>query len=382
MPAGTLYQEDPADEFVYEDDFHILIDSASEPGGGVAFSNGSQDGTIVALIPWNKQRSAVRSLLGFSYCDSAAPWKLHREPPAMHPVWPQMRAASLSMCGYGIKSNPDNPPTVVPGSGEPGAPGGEDVFLPGGQPFIETPWVDPGGTPLYAAYYEWAMVTVKYRSFGMMRFLPDTDIDNYLDEWKRYVSFTALPAVESLSVDGLAQLKWIETSPAPIAWAPGPTLGAAFPAPLAALLAKTNLKLKWLNVPHDYVSSDPVVFNPTRIISHLGAWNADAFLGYNIGELLLLAVEAEPVLFPVVTNDPQDFPVTGWDLTFHFSHFSPPKGVPTSAVYGHRLFIHRDNGKFYFAARDNGYDLLPGRNMWSLFAHVGDTTVPPEPSTP
>ncbi len=373
MPSGTLYEESPDDVFLYERDFKILVDSMNEPGGGVSLSNGSQEGTIVALIPWNKQRSAARAILGFSYCDDAAPYKLHREPPAMHPVWPQLRAHAITMSGFAIKSNPDN----LDDYDEDGN------LIPGGQPFIETPWQEPTDSILRAAYYEYVLATVRYKAYGMMRFLPDSDIDGYLDEWKRYVSFSTQPAVESLSVDGLAQLKWAETAASPLAWAPGPTVGDAFPAPLAAILAKTTLKMKWLNVPHNYISSDPVILNPTRLIARLGAWNADMFLGYNIGTLLLLAIEAEPILFPVVTNDPQDFPTVGYDLTLHFSDASAyPKGVPTSPYHGHRIFIHRDSGKFYWASRSNGYDLLPGRNMWSVFAHQADPSIPSEPTTP
>ena len=348
MAGPLIYEEDEDDEFVPDQDFQIVIDSVNEPGGGMAFGANAQDATLVAFIPWHKRRSAVRKILGYSYADSGSPYRLYREPPLAHPWWPAARAYGLTISGFGIESNGEND---------------------NGEPWDWTPWLGAHGEPLRAARYRYALATVKYKTFGLMRFLPDADIDDYHDEYKRFFTMDAAASVETLSADGASNLKFAEGTPN----------NTAFPAPLAQLLAKTNLTLTWYSVPNEYVSSDPLVFMPTKIIERLGTWNNDTFLGYRKGELLLLAIEGEPISYPVLTAEPiTDLPLVGWNIKLHYSYVSYPKGVEdspvgTSPYFGHRIFPYRLDGKFYWAKREDGSsELLPGAAHWKVFQHVAD----------
>lgn len=358
MPITEPYEELPEDEFIYDQDFLILIDSANEPGGGIAFSANAQEATVVALIPWNKMRSAARYLCGFSYADEDTPYRLYREPPMCHPRLPNLRCSGANFAGFGIKSGTWTEGTFTPSN--------ED-----GYPLVEEPWQGPRGETLRSAQYAYVLATVRYRSFNMMRFLPDADINDYTDEHKRYFTIEVTASVETLSADGASNLKFAE----------GPAVGKAFQAPLAQLLTKANITMTWANVPHNYISDDPITFSPAKLIERLGTWNTDQFLGYKVGTMLFLGFEAEPVLFPVLATDPiNDIPFVGWNIRFHFSHFDPQKGVvpvppATSDYNGHRIFPLRTDGFFYFATRDgttSGNELLPGTEHWKLFQHVGD----------
>ena len=239
---------------------------------------------------------------------------------------------------------------------------------------------------------------MKYKSWGRVRFLPDSDIRDYTDEYKRYCSFDTDPSMESLQADGSSQLMFAEhntpiTTPPSIA-ADDP-FGKAFPAPIAELMGKTALTITWLQVPHNYLSTDPDIllldkwlgkyssgntpnnYSEWKFPPRLGTVNSDFFLGYYPGTLLLRAVKAVPILFPVTTADPYDL-ATGWNLMGVWEHFDPLKGTtygPASPYRGHRIFPYARTGYWYYATRDGtvtGREMLPLTDHWKVFQNVND----------
>lgn len=340
-----LYVENPDDEFTYETDWKECIDN-TQPSGSDTSSATSQESVLVGLVPFNKVRSAERYFLGYSYADDDAPYKLHREPPARHPRKPSQYAYTVSSVGLAPKSNSDNP---------------------NGEPYQQSPFAGLNSETLWYADYQYAVMTVRFKSFGRMRFLQDSYIDDYTDEWKRMTRWAASPAVEALQADGIAQLKFAEGTPD----------GLMFPAPLAALLSKIGMQLKWYGVPSEYVSSDPFVFFPDKIINILGTINDDDFLGFEKGTMLLKAVSAEETLFPVYPNDSFDV-IGGYDITLYWEFFDPPKGVAdsppgTSPYFGHRIYPYRLDRKFYYCKLQNDTDeLLPLKDHYTVFQHVSD----------
>ena len=344
------YTEDPGDEFNYDDDWDESID-LTQPGGGTSVSYGNQEAVLVGLVPWNKQRSCARYFLGYSWADGDAPYRLYREPPQPHPVWPQLRAASVSFAGLAPLSNPLNP---------------------AGETFVPSPFVGAAGGDLYYAGYHYALTTVRYRNFGRMRFLPDSDVPSYLFEYTRYCRFTNDVMVEALSADGISQLVFREGNGS--GGGTGPTANVtAFPAPVAELLAKSSFCVVWHNVPHDYVSSDEDALVPDKVVKRLGCVNDATFLGFPTGSVLFQAMKAEEVLFPVVSDAPEDLPLTGWNLSLFFSVFDNQdlKGVPGSGYVGHRTFPWRNDGKWYYASRsDPAREMLPLADLKKVFQHV------------
>lgn len=387
-PAPQLYVELEDDVFVYEEDWKESIDNTAPVSS--SFTADSQETTLTGQIPANKVRSALRYFLGYSYADDQAPYSLHRELPARHPVFPQLYAYSASITEFAPKPNPENENKET---------------------YIESPFEGTDGDPMWYGGYRKALLTVKYKSWGRVRFLPDSDIGDYTDEYKRYCSFDSEPSMESLQADGVSQLVFREgggaLQPVPATGSP-PTLPySAFPAPVAVLMGKTALTLTWLQVPHNYLSTDPDIllldqflgkyttgdtpenYNEWLYPPRLGSVNNDFFLGFYPGTLMLRAVKATPMLFPVTCADPYQL-ATGYNLQIVFEHFDPVKGIaygpdapeadpPTSPYRGHRIFPWRQDGRWYYATRaENGQEMLPLTDFWGIFKSVSDVPPPEE----
>lgn len=236
-------------------------------------------------------------------------------------------------------------------------------------PNIDSPWFNADGSLMRVGYYHQATFTIRYKSFGRVRFLPDGHIATYKDEWKRYVRWSTDPGAETLSADGQSQLKFDEG-------ADNDPKGKVFPAPITTLLGKCAFSAIVFNLPHEYISSDPDFLSPDRVTARLGTLNSVNFLGSKPGTLLLMAAKFEEVPFPVAPDDPYD-PITGWDVTFVWDYFDPPKGVPASDKFGHRLYPYRKDGKWYYCLRDDGAsEMLPMTDHFGLLAHVFDGAVP------
>jgi len=357
---GQPYEEEIADEFDYAADWREHADG-QQAGGGGAFSSASQEVVVVGYVDGYKLRSAIRYFLGFSSVDTTLPpdvegggegessgtasYLLRREPPARHPIWPQLYCHSVAYVGQGLDTSPS---TKI---------------------YDESPFEDYFGTQLKYTPYEEYLLTLRYKSFGRMRFYSDDEMDQYPApryawEWTRWTDITLGPAVQALTADGSSMLMFREGAPS----------GTAFPAPIAELMAKSNLTIKWHAVPHEWLSDNDQYLYPTKIIERLGMLNDAEFLGLAKGTCLLNAAQFDPVLYPVAPADPAE-PLGGWDVTLNLEHFDPTKGVPASEYRGHRVFPYRVDGKWYFANRENNTsELLPLTGMYKLFQHWADAS--------
>lgn len=357
-----IYEEDVADQFDYVTDWAEYADGV-QAGGGGSFSSGAQEVTVVGYVAGNKLRAALRYFLGFTTIETTEPpdagsgdpvsgngvapvgtgsYLLRREPPARHPQFPQLYCYTASFVGQGIDATAN---TVVAN---------------------DSPWTDYLGATLKYTPYSKYLLTLRYKSFGRMRFLTDADMAGYdpayAYEWLRNTAITIGPAVQALTADGSSNLTFQEGAPN----------NTAFPAPIAELMAKSNLTVRWHGVPHEWLSDNEYYLYPTKIITNLGGVNDADFIGLAKGTVLLLGAEFEPILYPVAPADPAQ-PLGGYDVTFHFEHFDPTKGVPSSEYRGHRVFPYRVDGLWYYAKREGASkELLPLVPMYKIFQHIED----------
>ncbi len=354
MPA--VYQELPADTFDYATDWLEAIDNTG-PGNTVDATGTTQEATLTGYVPFNKYRSAMRYFLGYSYADTAAPWALHREPPQAHPEFPQLYAYAMSATPFAPEVNPDG--TFVTKT--------QSLFDP----------------DQYFGSYQQRLVTIRFKSFGRMRFFADSSVgEGYVQEYLRWTMLRGEPAIETLNVDGY-QLTFSETTGPPngpvIYTGPG-TKATPFPCPIPELFPKCTFALKWFAVPHEYLSSDPEIFRPTKILSMLGYVNSADFLGakFKTHTMLLTSVTFDETLYPVTPANPL-IPVTGYDVTFMLLENPKESAVAMSSFRGHRVYPWRANGKWYHAVRPpSGNEFLPGAlpgaDLNKLFQHVDDPT--------
>lgn len=337
----TAYQELAEDEFTYATDWLEMLDPAAED----SVSNSAMEATLVGIVPFNKVRACARHFLGYSYADDASPYYLYREPPAFHPRWPNLYAHGVSFRGFNPLANAANPNS---------------------HPYTTSPF----DAALRTGKFEMALVTVRFRSFGRMRFLADDDIASSEDEWRRYTQVTTSPRIEALSADGGSQLIFAEG--ASFFGTTGPTAGITpFAAPVAVLLSKCAFVVTWMHVPHNYISASDLILKPTKLLACVGKTNDATFMDvFERGELLMEPPVFEPVLFPVVAENAFDL-MTGWNVTIPFNFFSP-QNAAGSAFRGHNLMPHR-NGGFYLATRNGlttGARLLPEADFSQIFTHV------------
>ncbi len=361
MPS--VYVEDPVDEFSYPFDWKEAVAGDEAPGGGVSLSRSNQEATLVGLVPYNKIRSCARHFVGFSSCDIGAPYRLYREPPAVHPLWPQLRAESVNITPRIVLSNPQGTAVTDPPFG-----------VVGNFPNVDSNWYTPDGNLMRTTSYLQAVATVRYRSFGRVRWLFDTSIVDYTDEWKRYTKTINDVRTEVLSADGTSLLKFKEGEPGPPAGIDHK--GIPIPAPISELLAKSSFGVTAYDLPHEYVSTSPDYLAPARTTARLGTLNSEWIFDSPPGTLLLIGAKFEEVLFPVAPDDPDDC-ITGWTVTWMWEYFNPTKGVPGSQYYGHRLFPWRKSGLWFYCEReDTGKGMLPLTDHLGLMAHVNDPAVP------
>lgn len=371
-----LYIELADDEFDYETDWKEYIGNQSPVSSH--FTSNEQSTTLTGWIPCNKKRSALKFFLGYSYALDEAPYSLCRELPARHPVFPNLYAYDAAFTD------------VAPQAGD-------HVDVQG--TWEESPFEGSKDETMYFANYQKTLMTVMYRSFGRMRFLPDSDIADYTEEYKRFTTFSTDPSVEALTADGSSQLIFREGSGTSPNKHPDPDV-TSFPVPVAELMGKIALTIRWMAVPHNYLSTDPDICLLDKIVGKystgdttanyadwkyppiLGTVNKDFFLGYYPGTLLLRAVKVEEMMYPVTTADPFDV-AGGYNLVFVMEHFDPIRGEPYVGIpndptnyasyRGHRIFPDRYSGYWYAATRQ--YDtagMLPLTNFYNIFQSVLD----------
>lgn len=348
----TLYVPTADETFDWESDFKICIDGQA-PGEAMDASPAQLDASLSGYVDAVKVPHALGQILGYSWVDPADPYtKLRRVLPQRYPRFPGATAYAASATPIVPVSNPDNE------NGEP-----YDTF--------------PVAPNLRYAAYNTEIVNVKFACGSRTKWLNDAEIDDWTDEWRRATSFRFEPTVETLSVDGY-QLQFAETdgSSGLVAYSAGPPLvkGTPFPCPVPELMPAAKLIVTIRRVAHSWVSSDPEVLYPKRIIPLLGTWNDRTMFAnttFGAGSLLLEGVGFEPCVFPVLTTDPDDV-ATGWTLEAHFAFAPRVSAVGGSTKRGFRVFPWRANGKFYWAVRENGNDFLPSANHFELWRNAND----------
>ncbi len=356
MAAPLIYPEDPADEFDWATDWQEAIGDQA-PGATVDFSPGQQEATLTGYVDFNKERDALKKIVGYSYADTAAPWGLHRVLPQRHPRYPQLVAYAASASAL----QPQSQDTNV-----------------SGEPYLESPFEANS----YYATYAKSLLTVRFKSFGRVKFLPDDRIEEG-EEMKRYTTLLPAPTVQTIQRQGGAQLKFVEGDAATAGPDPGPPPAPTggnltWTADLPELVPQANLVLKWYGVPHEYVSADPDVLYPTKIMNLLGCVNSvDFYLSkFPVGSVLLMSATFADTLFPVSTTDP-DEPATGYDIEFGLLYSPRESSAPGSTKRGHQLFPYWVGGgagggpAWLNAVRENNGAFLREDNLNEIFSHIG-----------
>ena len=371
MPA---YPEESTDLFDYQTsgDWREVIDSSGGASPGSShLSNDAQEAVLVGYVPWRKQRSAARFFLGYAECDTASPYRLYRENPHRHPIYPWLYAYDISFTPYIVKSNPDEE---------------------NDSPFLTGPFDGWDGLPLYAAYHHHVIATVRYRNFRC-DFLPDSDISENQYEWRRNAYFDVEPSIEALQVTGgQATLKFAEGGAAP-----APAVNTPFAAPVAQLLSKAGFTLHWLNVPMEYLSSAPYYFYPSKILACVGTVNSETLFSdgtnsFKAGTMLLAPPQWTIKTAPVADEDYQ-FPRRYVDMVLRWDYFEPtPKGSAGSAYHGHVLMpwsgdgtlARPGDGKWYMCTRDGALTgtltteatIIKYTNHRNVFLNINEPTLP------
>lgn len=259
--------------------------------GGSSFSVEAESATIAVEINWTRALAFIRYAVGWSYLRtpdaSAGSRKLIRENPKRHPQFPWLTVSNVSIQGIG--------PVGVAGVGT----------------RVNGLYTDL----LRVAKYDKIIATV---TFADRPWSFQTDAGAYApsQEMLRNTYLEPTPSIEVISAEGINN----------IAFANGPSAGAAVPAPFGTLMSKITYTLNWMWVPHEYISttSYPVLL-PTKILACVGRVNADTFFGFPPGTLLLQAPVFQPHRFPIATAD-RTVGFFGWNVRFPIQYFDPPRG--------------------------------------------------------
>jgi len=375
-----------ADGVTPTQDWQEVLD-VNSPAESHFGADGQQEAALTGLIPYNKQRSAVRWFLGFasvtqnvSVLGVTLPiggGSLSRENPCPHPQFPQLRASSVSFKPY--------VPKVVATGTTLGIPSRFALNL---QPDFSSAVINPisgGGSSIknlqYGSYAK-TTAAIKFSSFRFS-FLEDNAINQlqtsvFADrgeavpagcgygEWRRNTWVDTAPRLDMLSADGVSQMAFAEGSPS----IPGPPFvpagpigpystpaanPTAFSAPLGIPTAKCDFTVNWYNVPYNYLTKqagDLDVLFPQNIINCIGTVNSGLFMEtFQYETVLLKGAAFETKVFPVPAID--GTPMLSVDVKLMFDYFNPKNGNPGSGYKGWQLLPYRVNGLWYYAVRSN-----------------------------
>lgn len=345
----NAYIESAEDQFDFTSasDWKEAVESGAFPSSA-HLSNDAQEATVVGYVPWNKQRSATRFFLGFAYADHAAKL-LRRENPHPHPVFPWLYAYDVSFTPFIPKENDAE-----------------------GKPKIESPFK----TDHFSAYAHHAICTVRYRSFRM-EFIEDEQIGVPQNEWKRNTYIDPEPTIATLSADGVSTLIFVEGDAPitpPVAGDGGGPLGVKVPAPFGILQPKVSFGMWWLGVPWEYLSTDPDIFYPRKILECVGCVNDDLFLEeFAESTMLLNPPKFTFKPYPVANRENRHKPLWSVDIYLPFEYFEPQKkDVWASTAYqGHQIMPWRGDGNYYGCVRDDGTSqLLKTATFSQIFEHI------------
>lgn len=346
MPyIGDILPEDDDGTFDVTTDLKEVL-----PNDGAqtsAFSLESAEATLTYILDWRKCRSFLRWMLGFSYADEGAPYRLRRENPQYHPQFPWLTASTVSFSSFAPQSNAD--------TGEPeNTPNYPNVLF------------TPDGIPK-TSYYQKCYATVRFVQ-RPWQFRPDSSITTYSDELYRNITWDVTPQVEMLSAEGpLGQLKWTETGTG------GPTISNPIPAAFGTLVPKATYLLSWMWVPAEYLSTDPFAFYPANVLSPMGKTNSTAFGTFDTATALIMPPKFQRFQFPVCTYDGV-YSYFGYNIQIPIVYFQPrPRGATSPSDDGYRLLPWPSNLKWYSAKRaDNTTYLYQEVDVSTMFKHISD----------
>lgn len=140
---------------------------------------------------------------------------------------------------------------------------------------------------------------------------------DWRQEWQRYVTVTSEPSIDAISAAGAAY-GWADGPAKPT----GAARGAALISGITILEPTATIKLKWHQVPRDFIFPPGGAMAP-RLFQLMARCNASEFIGCPAGTLLFQAPEfGEAYNMPLIRSDSSE-PYLVQDVTFNLDYFNP-----------------------------------------------------------
>jgi len=342
---------------------------AREESYALNLGNTTASATLVGYINAEDYALAVASILGFSECISSQGSRfLYRVAPVCHPRIMNLYASAVRITPYAFAevSRPLNP--VVR----------REVAPTFTYTYYNAPRMLEGfNVARYTSPYTKLRVEIDFSEFVGITFASDEQPGFQANYWGReYLRYTLVTfdyGLEVLQMDNAASLVFDA----------GPPKNQAFPTPVGVMLPQGKLYVKWMWVPHEFITDNPfretkILYNQT-IQDKIGKVNTDLFLGFDVGQLLFTSWKTEPIVIPVPDAETNSVVMKlAWNLEFEFLYLNPEIGatyqVPITDLYkikGHNTFPWRGDGKFYPASIRKGDDPAPGKPLYKG-ANLGD----------
>ena len=375
MPRPQILLEFPEDEFDLQTEWKEVV--APVRSNSASFSLGNSEDAITVEVPWNKIRSFIRQVCGYSVADVGSPYKLGRpEVPIRHPRFPWMWADSVSVQAW-------NPLGDVNPNYDQYATADEwwkvQTKWPGIDSFTYGNYGEPYLSPPFEVNYKQAYATVRFKEFPAPVFRDDDPTwTSSSKEYQRFVALVqATPKNEIVSAAGGTEgtaLWWADSSAAivgPPIIAVGPTAGGSaaggkeFKGSVYTFKQQVGFSVLWKQVEESYIIDDSldnymIMPVPARLMAHLGTVNSATFCGQPPGTLLFSGLGLKRFQQPLPTDS--DFGLFAYDVTLQFDYFKPkrpatvikslgPTGGSPADKQGWHCFPFGPNGYWYAATR-------------------------------
>jgi hypothetical protein len=367
----------------------------------LSIGNTTASATLVGYIDSDDLALAIASILGYSVCLQKDNIRMiFRLSPVCHPRIRNLYASSVRITPYAFMDAPMGevrlPNSNQGGSGGQGNQGGSNSSGGSGgssgagkvksgkdpgkpykeeSPSYKSQLKDPFALGesynkiFFTTKYKKLKLEIDFSEFVGVVFASNTQPDfrpEFFDkEFKRYTQSTFDYNLEILQMDNAASLVFDA----------GPAKEQAFPTPVGIMLPQAKLKLRWMWVPHDFISDKPLEYGKTlyneTIQSMLGHVNSKEFLGFKPGTLLFSAWKTEPIVIPVADAETNAVVMKlAWNIEFEFSYLNVEaadtyRGAKEWAIRGHNTFPYRGDGKFYPASiREERTSPIPGNLLY------------------